>query len=115
VVRFGGLGATDAQGRELPTWLELIGGKLRIVVDGKEAAFLTATVAFGSNIACTWVLGDGDTGNGAVLTHTYPAVGVYTAVATASNSVSTVTGTTVVTSTEPSLYIYLPWVVREYR
>jgi hypothetical protein len=108
VVRFGGLGATDAQGREIPTWLELIRGELRIVVDGKEAAFLTATVAFGSNIACTWVLCDGDSGNEAVLTHTYPAVGVYTTVAMASNSVSTATGTTVVTSTQPSLYIHLP-------
>jgi uncharacterized repeat protein (TIGR01451 family) len=58
---------------------------------------LTASVAAGSGVAYTWALGDGTIGSGAVLPHVYPSVGVYTAVVTASNSVSLLTTTTVVT------------------
>jgi uncharacterized repeat protein (TIGR01451 family) len=61
---------------------------------------LTATVAAGTGVAYTWDLGDSTTGSGAVVSHVYPSVGVYTALVTASNSVSVLTTTTVVTITE---------------
>jgi uncharacterized repeat protein (TIGR01451 family) len=53
----------------------------------------------GSNVAFTWAFGDGTTGSGAVVTHTYPAIGSYSAVVTANNSISVVTATTIVTVT----------------
>jgi uncharacterized repeat protein (TIGR01451 family) len=64
-----------------------------------QATTLTATA--GSNISYAWAFGDGSTSltTGAVVTHTYPAAGNYTAVVTASNSVSVVTATTAVTIT----------------
>ena len=50
-----------------------------------------------------WDLGAG-TGSGAVVSHTYPAVGVYTAVVTASNTAGVVTASTNITVTGvPSL------------
>jgi uncharacterized repeat protein (TIGR01451 family) len=61
---------------------------------------LTATVTAGDNVVYTWAFGDGTAGSGAVVSHIYPAVGVYTAVVTASNSVSELTATTVVTITD---------------
>ena len=61
---------------------------------------LTATITAGSNVTYTWAFGDGEFGSGAVVSHTYPAVGVYTAVVTASNSVSSLTATTSVTITD---------------
>jgi PKD repeat protein len=65
-----------------------------------HATTLTATVAAGSNVTYTWAFGDGGLGSGAVVSHTYPAVGIYTAVVTASNSVSALTATTSVTITD---------------
>jgi PKD repeat protein len=87
---------------------------------------LTATISAGSSVTFTWDLGDGARGhilvlpanspsaepNAAVITHTYPAVGTYTAAVTATNSVSTMTATTVVTVTGPACYFYLPLVIR---
>jgi PKD repeat protein len=61
---------------------------------------LTATLAAGSNVTYTWALGDGTAGYGAMLTHTYPAVGSYAAVVTARNSVNALTATTAVTITD---------------
>jgi hypothetical protein len=85
---------------------------------------LTATVTAGSNVTYTWDLGDGsatfttNAGNGAVVGHTYPVVGEYTAVLTASNSVSVLTATTTVFVQEPSelpeYLLYLPLVTRNY-
>lgn len=49
---------------------------------------LTATVATGTNVVYDWAFGDGTYGAGAVVSHVYPAAGAYTAVVTASNSVS---------------------------
>ena len=64
---------------------------------------LTATAA-GSNITYTWDLGDGAAGAiGAVQNHVYPALGTYTAVVTATNSVSTAVATTIVTITDASI------------
>ncbi|RLC89450.1 MAG: hypothetical protein DRI37_03770 [Chloroflexi bacterium] len=79
-----------------------------------ETTTLTATVSTGSNVAYTWAFGDGDTGSGAVVNHTYPDADVYTATITATNSVSVVVATTTVTITQPYLYIYLPLVVRNF-
>ncbi len=61
---------------------------------------LTASVVAGDNVVYTWAFGDGTGGSGAVMSHVYPSVGVYTAVVTASNSVSELTATTIVTITE---------------
>ena len=63
---------------------------------------LTATVTAGSNVIYRWALGDGDSGFGAVVTHTYGMTGTYTAVVTASNSVSVMTATTTVTLVSPT-------------
>jgi PKD repeat protein len=65
----------------------------------------TALIATGSgtNIAYAWNFGDGQTGSGNAINHTYPAVGVYTAVVTASNTVSTLTATTRVTITDATI------------
>ncbi|MGD8623433.1 MAG: FG-GAP-like repeat-containing protein [Anaerolineae bacterium] len=68
---------------------------------------LTATITAGSNVTYTWTLGDGAPGSDAVLTHTYPALGVYTAVVTATNSVSILTATTRVTIVQHTYYLPL--------
>jgi uncharacterized repeat protein (TIGR01451 family) len=64
-----------------------------------QATTLTATISSGSTVTYTWALGDGQSGSGAVISHTYPATGVYTAVVTATNSVSLITVTVPVTIT----------------
>jgi YVTN family beta-propeller protein len=62
---------------------------------------LTATITAGSNVTFTWAFGDGHSSYGAVVTHTYPAAGGYTAVVTASNNISVVTATTMITVYNP--------------
>lgn len=59
-----------------------------------SATHLTATVSLGTNVTYTWDFGDGTSGGGAAASHTYPAVGTYTATVTASNTMNTVTATT---------------------
>jgi hypothetical protein len=61
---------------------------------------LTATVTAGSNVGYAWDFGDGALGSGVTASHTYAAAGIYTAVVTATNGVSTLTATTGVTVTE---------------
>ncbi len=58
---------------------------------------LTATIATGSNINYQWNFGNGAIGYGKEVTYTYATVGFYTALVTASNSVSVVTATTPIT------------------
>jgi PKD repeat protein len=58
-----------------------------------NTTFLTTSLSFGSNAHFFWQFGDGAAGIGANVTHTYSA-GVYTAVVTAANSVSSLTATT---------------------
>jgi PKD repeat protein len=71
---------------------------------------LWATVASGTNVIYTW-----DFGSGANVSHTYPAVGWYTATVTATNSANSVQATTLVSITEvPARTIYLPLVLRNY-
>ncbi|MBL7201096.1 MAG: PKD domain-containing protein [Anaerolineae bacterium] len=65
---------------------------------------LTASISSGSNVVCTWALGDGATQSGPrVIQHRYDSAGVYTAVVTASNSLGTFTSTTTVTITQPTV------------
>jgi hypothetical protein len=63
------------------------------------ATTLTATIAAGDNVTYTWALGDGAIVNGPAVSHTYPVVGVFTAIVTASNSINALTATTTVTIT----------------
>ncbi|MBX3056562.1 MAG: PKD domain-containing protein [Anaerolineae bacterium] len=57
---------------------------------------LTATISSGGNVTYLWDLGDGTTGSGATLNHQFPAVGLYTAVVTATNSTNTLATTTLI-------------------
>ncbi len=58
---------------------------------------LSATVISGTNITYSWDFDDGNIGSGASVSHPYSALGIYTATITATNSVSLITATTVVT------------------
>ena len=76
---------------------------------------LWATVTEGSNVVYTWSFGDGSAGAGRVVSHTYAVTGEYTAIVTASNSVSVVTATTIVSITQAhGGRIYLPLIMRNY-
>jgi predicted outer membrane repeat protein len=75
-------------GSDSPTWLG-------------SPTTLSATVAGGTNVNFTWVFGDGTSGMGAVLTHTYASEGVYTALVTAANPVGSMTAATEVTVLAP--------------
>ncbi|MCB8923178.1 MAG: PKD domain-containing protein [Ardenticatenaceae bacterium] len=68
---------------------------------------LTSTVTSGSNISYTWDLGDGTIMTGSTVAHIYPAVGVYTAVITAVNSISSQTVATIVHITPEQMYLPL--------
>jgi uncharacterized repeat protein (TIGR01451 family) len=65
-----------------------------------QTTILSATITSGTNVSYTWALGDGEFQAGPVVAHTYPALGVYTAVVTASNPINALTTTTAVTITE---------------
>jgi uncharacterized repeat protein (TIGR01451 family) len=73
---------------------------------------LEAFVTAGTNIVYTWAFGDGTTGTGNPIAHTYPTTGTYTAVVTATNSVSQMTATTTVEIVE-WYRLYLPLVMRK--
>ncbi len=68
-----------------------------------QVTMLTATVTAGSNVTYTWAFGDGATSTGDVITHTYPAAGVYTAIVTAGNSAGVVTATITVTIVDEAI------------
>ena len=51
-----------------------------------NVTLLSATISGGSEVAYTWAFGDGTTGSGQNPSHTYAAVGSYTATATATNA-----------------------------
>ena len=61
------------------------------------ATTFTATVTSGTNVSFTWAFGDDSSGNGALVTHIYPAAGIYTATVTARNGAGTQTAWTVAT------------------
>jgi PKD repeat protein len=75
---------------------------------------VTATVTTGSNITYAWAFGDGAFGSGPILTHTYPAVGVYTAVVTATNSVSLMSAVTTVRIVPVEFKFYLPLILKRH-
>ncbi|MBU6352334.1 MAG: SUMF1/EgtB/PvdO family nonheme iron enzyme, partial [Chloroflexi bacterium] len=56
-----------------------------------SVVLFTATTTAGSNVDYTWNFGDGTTGSGANVTHSYAVTGTYTAVVTAANSVGSST------------------------
>jgi hypothetical protein len=74
-----------------------------------QATTLTATVMAGTNVTYAWAFGDGEFGVGAAVTHVYPAVGVYTAAVTATNSVSVIAASTEV---RVESRVYLPLLLR---
>jgi expansin (peptidoglycan-binding protein) len=80
----------------------------------REVTTLSATITSGTNVVYTWDFGDGEVGEGEVVTHTYAAEGVYTATVSAMNSVSSLSETTVVTITvsAPTYWEYLPLVFK---
>ncbi len=61
------------------------------------ATVLSATVAGGTAVTYSWWLGDGTTASGDIVTHTYPGLGHYPAIVTATNRVSQDSVSTVVT------------------
>jgi hypothetical protein len=62
---------------------------------------LQADQETGTEVFYTWELGYGEVAAGQVVTGVYPAVGVFTAVVTASNAANVVTATTVITTDLP--------------
>ncbi|MBN1956286.1 MAG: FG-GAP repeat protein [Anaerolineae bacterium] len=74
---------------------------------------LSAMVTEGNPVDYAWDLGDGTFGAGAQVYHAYAAPGVYTAIVTASNTVSSATTTTTVVVTSGGSFIYLPITVQD--
>jgi uncharacterized repeat protein (TIGR01451 family) len=75
------------------------------------ATTLTATVSDGTDINYIWDFGDGVTGIGPVVSHVYPAGGIYTAVVTATNMVSGQSAVTAVVIVAAEYKVYMPAVV----
>ncbi len=63
---------------------------------GSPTSF-SATVTFGKAVTYQWDFGDGATGSGFVVTHTYAAAGVYHVTVIAANGGGSLTATTTVT------------------
>ena len=67
--------------------------------------FLFATITGGSNVSYTWAFGDGEVGSGWQVDHFYDSVGPFTAVVTATNSISQESITTQVEITPARTYL----------
>jgi PKD repeat protein len=65
-----------------------------------DTSVLTASLAGGSDASFQWDLGDGTASSGQVVTHTYPAQGIYTATVTATNPLGAVSSASRVTITD---------------
>jgi PKD repeat protein len=78
-----------------------------------QAVIFTASVEAGSAVSYTWDFGDGTTGIGINVTHTYLAAGDYTIRVTAFNPVSSqsVTKVIIVRALDGQTRIYLPLIV----
>ena len=110
-------GLGESRATTVVTVDEVING-LSLTHDGPtslgDPTTLTATVATGSHVSYLWSFGDGGLGFGPVMMHTYPAAQVYSAVVTASNSVSALTATAQVEiQSRFRSRIYLPVVMRQ--
>lgn len=75
-----------------------------------QVTTLTATVTAGSNVSYSWEFGDTYTATGQIVTHSYAAVGTYTATVTATNPVGSATATTSVIVEKST--VYLPVILR---
>jgi len=75
-----------------------------------DTTVLTGTVISGTNVVYQWDFSDGMYASGAVVSHTYAAVGEYTAIVTASNAVSLIATTTTVDirPQPPAWHFWLP-------
>jgi hypothetical protein len=72
---------------------------------------LSATIATGMDVTYAWAFGDGVLGNGANAEHTYAAIGDYTAVVTATNTLGDAVAQTSVSVIEPPTpRAYLPMI-----
>ena len=76
---------------------------------GQTTTF-TATLEAGTDVTYVWDFGDGIMGSEATVAHLYTVTGVYTAVVTATNSLSTMISTTNATVIKSVSYTYLPFV-----
>ncbi|MEZ4556855.1 MAG: PKD domain-containing protein [Caldilineaceae bacterium] len=82
-----------------------------------DATTFFATVEAGTNVTYGWIFGDGNTGTGTHVEHTYAAPGSYTVTVTASNSLGAVSATLTVEilappTEEPAARVYLPLLQR---
>jgi hypothetical protein len=75
-----------------------------------EPTTQSATIQEGTNVIYTWDFGNGSGGSGQVTTHTYTAIGDFTATVTATNFITSLSATTQVTIITPGHHIYLPLV-----
>jgi len=66
-----------------------------------DVTTLNATVTAGDGVTYRWDFGDGSSGSGAVVSHTYSTIGSYTAVVSATNTSGSQTATTVVSVVSP--------------
>ncbi len=66
-----------------------------------DTTMFTATVGSGTKVHYEWDFGDGHVGQGEQVSHLYDMPGVYTAVLTAQNGLSTITATATITVDEP--------------
>jgi CSLREA domain-containing protein len=105
------LTVTDAQGLADASPDEVVITITDVPIAGLSAAnssptrlasptLFTATIGAGTSVVYTWNFGDGSpAATGLNASRTYAAVGIYTAIVTATNGVSTVSATTLVTIT----------------
>jgi PKD repeat protein len=84
-------------------------------VTATKPATFTTNITSGTNVTYTWQFGDGTpvVVNGSVITHTYATPGIYTVIVTATNSVSIITKTLVVT-VNPAIIVLPPTVFKTY-
>jgi PKD repeat protein len=85
----------DPQVRASPQSGELVVTSSSPTALGEITTF-TATLTVSGDFTCTWDLDDGTLAEGLVVTHTYPTVGMYTAMVTATNGTLTYIQTTTV-------------------
>lgn len=76
------------------------------------ALSFTATVTSGEMVEFSWDFGDGESGEGAMVTHYYEEPGVYTATLNASNPVSWFSISMPVIISVPDRNVYIPAVYR---